>query len=263
MTIKIGDVNGRLTVLKLGVGNVKVRCECGTKKRIVASNWYKTKSCGCLRDEVRGKASVTHGMSGTPTYQSWRDMLNRCNRPKDNRWKDYGGRGIRVCKRWRKFENFLADVGVRPENHTLGRIDNDGNYEPGNVAWQTLTEQGRNKQTTHWLTFRGQVKCAKEWSVDLGIDYQLLMTRLKRGWSADRALTEPIRTYAYEKPLREQIMEAVPTLGDTFTSSIVAHHLGYSDCVPIQDALKKLAAKGRLERVARGIYMHRKVNDGD
>src|SRR3954471_24272296 len=85
----------------------------------------------------------------TPTYNSWRGMIWRCENPNASRWKQYGGRGIRVCERWRRsFKDFLADMGERPEGYTLGRIDVNGNYEPDNCQWETQLQQDLNKQNT-------------------------------------------------------------------------------------------------------------------
>ena len=147
-----GKVCGRLTVLAYHMNGCWVcECTCGTQKIVCGSALRSGRqvSCGCRMRTVARETFTKHGHSGlaaTPTYYSWKNMWRRCTNPKHPRYKDWGGRGITVCKRWRKFENFLADMGERPTNLTLDRRDNDGNYTPSNCRWATALEQRRNQR---------------------------------------------------------------------------------------------------------------------
>lgn len=131
----------------------RCRCDCGGES-VVRGCYLRsghTKSCGCQKGRRNGEAAATtHGMSGTPTYGTWRKMIERCTNPNARQWEWYGGRGVTVCDRWRSFENFLADMGERPEGRTLDRVDVNGNYEPGNCRWATWPEQCANKRPKRW-----------------------------------------------------------------------------------------------------------------
>jgi hypothetical protein len=115
----------------------------------------------------------------TPTYSVWTSMIKRCTNPKTRSFDRYGGRGIKVCERWKKFENFLADMGERPKKGlSLDRINNDGHYEPGNCRWATLKEQART--SCRVLEFAGQSKTVAEWAVEFGISSSALSHRFAR-----------------------------------------------------------------------------------
>lgn len=148
----VGKTFGRLIVInrapnnKTGQAYWYCECECGSMKKVRGTHLTsgRVTSCGCLVKELK----TTHGMHGTPEYKAYYNMIKRCEYEGDNRYADYGGRGIKVCTEWRNsFEKFLADMGARPSNrHSIDRIDVDGDYEPSNCRWATIEEQERNKR---------------------------------------------------------------------------------------------------------------------
>ena len=169
LKVKPGDRFGKLTVIRevAHIGDrraFKLWCDCGNTcvVKLINLSRGKTRSCGCLAYANRR----THGMSRTPTYTVWVSMIGRCENPNNTSYANYGGRGIKVCERWREAANFFADMGPRPSSkHEINRIDNDGDYEPGNVEWtKDGTAQGRNrrKQKNATSRFRGV-----NWRTDL------------------------------------------------------------------------------------------------
>ena len=148
-------------------------------------------------DNSRLSFKHAHCPGGTesPTYRSWRDMRARCEKPKLANWKDYGGRGIKVCDRWQSFENFLADMGERPAGLTLDRKDNEGHYCKENCRWATRKEQMRNRRPNRMITYQGRTLCMIEWAEQAGITRHTLKYRLNAGWSMQRALETPVKTY--------------------------------------------------------------------
>jgi len=178
-------------------------CDCGGASK-VASKQLKsgqTKSCGCLKREC-GRANATHGESKkgrvSPEYNVWALMRRRCSNPNVHDFKNYGGRGICVCSRWQdSFEAFLSDMGRRPSpGHSIDRIDNDGNYEPGNCRWATRVEQAANRGISRFIEYRGQKFIAAEWGRRVGIPGRVISLRLRLGWSIDRAMTQPYKLAA-------------------------------------------------------------------
>lgn len=126
------------------------RCVCGREGTVMGSMLRagKSLSCGCLAKEITSTRRTSHGMTKSATYRTWTAMKFRCSSPSHVAYARYGGRGVRVCERWLVFENFLEDMGERPPDRTLDRIDSDGDYEPGNCRWATSAQQGRNTCTT-------------------------------------------------------------------------------------------------------------------
>lgn len=133
--------------------------------------------------------SRSHGMSSMPEYGIWAGMKARCYNERHGKFKYYGGRGIGVCARWRNdFPAFLEDVGPRPSPaHSLGRLDNDGNYEPGNVEWQTMTTQQRNTGVTRFYVHHGERKSTTEWAEIIGVSETTIRRRIAKGVPIDQA----------------------------------------------------------------------------
>jgi hypothetical protein len=167
-------------------------CECGTRKTVLVSHLRNgtSQSCGCRKIAAR----TTHGMSRTPEYLAWKHMIGRCRNPQTKHYERYGGRGISVCEEWSDFAKFYADVGPRPsKDHSLDRLDNDGNYVPGNVAWRTKKEQGNNRANNVLVTYRDETLTAAEMGRKYGVSNTALLSRLKLNWPIEKALMTPVR----------------------------------------------------------------------
>jgi hypothetical protein len=127
----------------------------------------------------------------SPEYSVWRGMTSRCRNPKSTGYHNYGGRGIKVCERWQLFDNFLADMGEKPEGMTLERIDSNGDYEPGNCRWATYAEQARNKHNNINITINKTSKCLTDWAAFAGISVETVISRLRVGWEPWLAIFYP------------------------------------------------------------------------
>ncbi len=136
-----------------------------------------------------------------PEYNIWTGIRSRCQNKNGARWKDYGGRGIVVCERWKNFANFYNDMGPRPtKEHSIDRINNTGNYEPENCRWATRKQQCRNARGNTMVEWRGETKCMAEWEDTLKMKNGSLKVRLRRGWTIERALT--VRPRKFLRKLR-------------------------------------------------------------
>lgn len=165
------------------------RCSrCGTIKTVLGFRLASGESQGCQRC-----MSTKHGMHKSRTYVSWWSMIRRCENAACDQFRDYGGRGIKVCRAWREsFESFLHDMGERPTAMTLERRDVNGDYEPSNCMWATPKQQSRNKRRNRLLTFAGETLCVAEWAERLGIPVFTLRSRLHQKWPVERALSQPV-----------------------------------------------------------------------
>ncbi len=169
-----------------------IECHCGNIFIRVSTDIVigQTTHCGCREQEIRKRASTTHGMRHTPEYCSYRHAMERCNNPNDKRYADYGGRGIEF--RFNSFEEFFAEVGLKPTSkHVIDRIEVDGHYEVGNVKWSTHQESARNTRKNRYLTCNGKTQLLIEWAEELGVNPAAILYRLKAGWDIERALTAP------------------------------------------------------------------------
>lgn len=215
MNAAIGDRYGRWVILsfernKWQRWSAFCRCDCGTKRLVCLASLKDgtSPSCGCqsadfLRQHVF-RAAFRHGHASggrrSPEYKAWASMRRRCENTASANFRLYGGRGIRVCPEWHVFEAFLQDVDMRPgPGYSLDRIDNDGNYEPGNVRWATSKQQCRNTRANRYVELNGRrmtlVECAEQAGFVGRSGYHLIHLRLRRGWSIERAVSTPIRQH--------------------------------------------------------------------
>lgn len=192
-----GQRFGRLLVVKrsgyhrtTGEALWVCRCDCGgeaTFRSWVLRQGRATKCKGSAHFLARD-----HRL----THRSWESMLNRCRKTSGRHWKYYGSCGVTVCDRWSDFANFLADMGDRPSRrHTIDRIDPNGNYEPGNCRWATVSEQNCNRRNTLYIEVDGARVKLVDYCQKVGVSAQAVRTRLRLGWTLERACSEPVRKY--------------------------------------------------------------------
>lgn len=192
-----GHVYGQLQVIELAEGRKRTywlcRCSCGAEFVVRGSSLRRGACTAC-----RSCANLKHGHACrtkiTPTYRSWMSMRWRCEDPTCPGFKDYGGRGIKICKRWASFANFLSDMGERPGlPYSLGRIDNDKGYSPKNCKWATRREQSRNTRSNVFVTIDSETRILTDWLKHYDMSNATYRQRLKRGYSIEDAITRPVQ----------------------------------------------------------------------
>lgn len=181
-------------------------CDCGNEKDINGINLRggKIRSCGCLHDEYSKINSKTHGLSKTRLYRVYMSMNSRCYNKNTKKYKNYGGRGIRVCKEWVGENGFVNFYNWAKNNGydetasfmqcTIDRIDNDGDYCPNNCRFTDNKTQANNKSSNHYITVKGETKTLHQWieSAEYDISVSTVIKRIKKGWSDEEALTTPV-----------------------------------------------------------------------
>jgi hypothetical protein len=200
-----GLVFGRLTILDEG-GDcpryVNCMCSCGSKKLIRLNHIThgKISSCGCIRAELSAERAAHmresldfHGLSGSKAYGVWCAMKQRCLNKNNRAFKDYGGRGITICKEWlNSFESFFSDMGEPTNNLTLDRIDNSKGYSKNNCEWRTRKQQQRNRRTNRLLKYKGETKTVVEWAEAIGMKQKTFANRICSGWTIEQAIEVPL-----------------------------------------------------------------------
>lgn len=196
-----GKTFNRLTVIERAENkrrrvHWKCKCSCGNiviidRCHLVTGN---TKSCGCLKKESIVKRFTKHAMCDSLEYCIWKEMIKRCNNQNHKEYKNYGGRGIKVCEEWRNdFIKFFNYMGKKPSpKHSIDRIDNDGDYKPGNCRWATPSEQSNNKRSNNKITLHGITMNISQWADFVGIQYDTLWARIRYGWPPAKAIFQPV-----------------------------------------------------------------------
>lgn len=170
------------------------KCICG-KKIEVQTRFLRNgvvKSCGCKTKEMQSinSGNATHRMSKSRTYKSWKMMMQRCNNPVYDSYPYYGGRGIKICDRWKEFENFLEDMGERPKDMTLDRIDSDGDYEKDNCRWATREQQVDNRRNNIYYLVNDAIMSLKQLAKFIGVTREKLYNYIYRGYTPQEAVAK-------------------------------------------------------------------------
>lgn len=198
--VAVGETYGRLTVIAVGQKPRSYRkyaickCSCGHDGKTIRTDSLKdgsVSSCGCLQREV----STKHHQYQSVHYKRWINMIDRCDNINSSYYYNYGGRGISVCPQWYDINQFIKDLpGGYYDGLEMDRINNDGNYEPGNIRWATKKVNNNNRSTCKEITHRGVTQNITKWSEQTGLPVKVISARILAEWDADAALTKPIMT---------------------------------------------------------------------
>lgn len=169
-------------------------CDCGQYTDVLAVhlNSGHTRSCGCLRAETTSKNMTTHGQSSTRLFTIWKNMKSRCTNPNNPCFNQYGGRGITVCDAWIEDFAVFYDWSIKHgynDDLSIDRVNVNGDYDPDNCRWVSQKTQCNNTRRNIMIEHDGELRTAKQWSDELGIKYGTLISRIRRGWDVDRALS--------------------------------------------------------------------------
>lgn len=221
--VKVGDVFGNWTIVEILPKTVNYhkhficKCVCGKTKEIDAYNVLSGKStnCGCVRDLKTKERMTKHGQKQTRLYNIWCSMKERCNNPNSQAYKDYGGRGISICKDWQddymNFYNWSINNGY-DKKLTIDRIDVNGNYEPLNCRWATTDEQCNNRRNNIKITYNGKTQTLFQWCEEYGLEYRMILARYHNPNFQNKSIEELLFT-----PNQKQIF--ITYNGETHTIS--------------------------------------------
>lgn len=217
------------------------RCECGREVRAQTDRLVRGKRTMCVRkNHPEYLTDITLPQHAHPsTHKSWASMISRCIYSSDPKsWRNYGGRGIKVCDRWRSdFWAFLADMGERPDGMSIERTDVDGDYAPSNCVWATMAEQAANRRDTAWVMWEGRDRKFIEVCREVGVDAKLVRSRLNIGWDLERALSVPKRVPApkLQGPPRRRGRFAHPEIRPMilagYSTSTIMAKTGVKNCI--------------------------------
>jgi len=189
----VGEASTRHTPSGQAKRNIQCVCDCGNTSVVPLTNLrskcHPTLTCGKCE---KGQWNATHRMGGTRVHRVWTNMRSRCHNKNVRSYKDYGGRGIAVCKRWDSFELFLSDMGQPPsDSHQIDRINNDGDYEPCNCRWVTQAENKQDKRNTVRVCVNGSVYRIPELAAEYGVKECTIRRRMEKGWSGVALVSSP------------------------------------------------------------------------